>query len=111
MRRKLLLTSIVMAVAFAFVATAGEKAVTMEGSMACAKCTLKLADAKECQTVVQVKNDKGEDVNYYIVKNDVAEKFGHVCQGMKTVKITGTVMEKEGKKWIEATKIEEVKKA
>ncbi len=47
-------------------------------------------------------------MNYYIVKNDVADKFGHVCEMTKFVKMTGTVAEKDGAMWITASKIEAV---
>jgi hypothetical protein len=67
---------------------------SLTGSIMCAKCTLKKADAKE----------------YYITKNDVLEKFGHTCTGEKPATVTGSVAAKDGKTWITATKIEEKKK-
>jgi hypothetical protein len=78
---------------------------TLTGSISCAKCTLKKADATECQDVLVVKDGdaKGE---YYVVKNDVAKEFGHVCGGEKAAVVTGTVKEKDGKKWISAAKME-----
>jgi hypothetical protein len=81
------------------------KSVTLQGQVMCAKCTLKKADAKECQDVLVVSEGaaKGE---YYIVKNDVAEKFGHVCSSKKAAKVTGTVAEMDGKKWITASAME-----
>ena len=92
------------------VALAGEKAspVTLEGQMMCAKCTLKVEGVKECQDVLVVKAGEKEE-RYWIVKNEVEKKFGHVCSGSKDVKVTGNVMDKEGKKWLEATAIEPVK--
>lgn len=82
-------------------------AVTLEGTMVCAKCTLN-EDRKQCQDVLQTKTDKGE-ANYYIVKNDVSNAFGHVCKDTKNVIVTGTVTEKDGAKWIDASKMEEKK--
>ena len=87
-------------------ATAGDE--TLTGKVMCAKCTLKKADAKECQDVLVVKNGD-TTTEYYIAKNPVAEKFGHVCSSKKSATVTGAVSEKDGKKWITATTIEEKK--
>ena len=109
MKKALVLFSI-LGLVLAGVALAGDKAesVTVEGTIVCAKCTLKDAAQKDCQSVLQVK--KGEEVvTYYLVKNDVAEKFGHVCQGSKEAKVTGTVAEKDGHMWLTASKMDPVK--
>ena len=83
---------------------------TMTGNIVCAKCTLKKADAKECQDVLVVKaGDKTSE--YYVEKNDVATAFGHVCNGEKPAVVTGKVSEKDGKSWISATKMEAPKKS
>ena len=89
-------------------ATAGDE-MTLTGKIMCAKCTLKKADAKECQDVLVVKDDKGATTEYYITKNEVSEKFGHTCTGEKPATVTGSVSEKDGKKWVTATKIVEKK--
>ena len=88
-------------------ANAGD-ATTLTGNIMCAKCTLKKADAKECQDVLVVK-DGSKTAEYYVEKNDVAKAFGHVCGGEKAAVVTGKVMEKDGKKWISATKMEQPK--
>jgi hypothetical protein len=99
-------------VAIALVATLGLATaaiaadVTLSGKIACAKCTLKKADAKACQDVLVVAGEKGATTDYYIVKNAVLEKFGHTCTGEKAATVTGTVSDKDGKKWITPTKIE-----
>ena len=101
---------LVAVVGLAAVVLAGDEAqtVTVTGKIVCAKCTLHKAEAKECQSVL-VADEKGATTEYYIEKNDVAEKFGHVCKGEKGAVITGTVSQKDGKTWIAATKIEEPK--
>jgi len=105
-RRFAVLLAIVAVVTLAGLALAGEKpaAVTVEGKLVCAKCTLEEAGQEKCQSVVVA-----GDTKYYLVKNAIAEKDGHVCKGEKAVKVTGVVSEKDGRKWIEATEIAEVK--
>lgn len=90
-------------------APAGDE-MTVTGKIMCAKCSLKKADAKECQDVLVVK-DGDTTTEYYVEKNDVAKAFGHVCSGEKAAVVTGKVMEKDGKKWISASKMEEPKKS
>ena len=105
-RRVAVLLAIVAVVTLAGLALAGDKAapVTVEGKLLCAKCTLEEAGQEKCQSVVVAGDQK-----YYLVKNAIAEKDGHVCKGEKAVKVTGVVSEKDGRKWIEATEIAEVK--
>src|SRR5262245_61810759 len=79
---------------------------TLSGTLVCAKCALKKADAAECQDVLLVKNAKGETVEYYVEKNKIAEDAGDACTVEVKATITGTVSEKEGKKWIAPSKIE-----
>ena len=62
---------VALAVGLTAVLVAAEE-VTLEGKIACAKCTLKKADAKECQNVLLVKEDGGKTAEYYIVVNEVA---------------------------------------
>ena len=85
-------------------AFAGE--MTVNGNIMCAKCKLKKADAKECQDVLVSKDDKGTTTEYYIAKNAVSEKFGHVCSGETSATVTGEVSEKDGKTWIAPSKME-----
>jgi hypothetical protein len=96
--------ALVMVVGLASTAAASET--TLNGSIMCAKCTLKKADAKQCQDVLVVKDDKGATTEYYIAKNDVSTKFGHTCQGEQAASVTGEVTEKDGKKWIAPSKME-----
>jgi hypothetical protein len=98
--------AVVLLVGVAAVVAAEEQ--TLTGSVMCAKCSLKKADAKACQDVLVVKGG-GATKEYYVTKNEVATKFGHVCTGEKAVVVTGTVTEKDGKTWITPTKMEENK--
>jgi len=109
MKRVVVLAAI-LGLVLAGAAFAGDAAenVTVEGTLLCAKCTLKDEAQKDCQNVLQVKQGD-EVVNYYVVKNDVAEKFGHVCQGSKEAKVTGTVAQKDGRMWLTASKMDPIK--
>jgi hypothetical protein len=107
MRRKpglFVAVALVAALGLASAATAAD--VTLSGKIACAHCTLKKADAKGCQDVLVVAGEKGATTEYYIVKNDVLEKFGHTCQGEKAATVTGSVSEKDGKKWITPSRMD-----
>lgn len=103
--RTLLKASLALALVVGLVASAsaGEEK-TLSGKVVCAKCTLKKADATKCQDVLVV-----EGAEYYVEKNAVSEKFGHVCSSSKAAVVTGAVSEKDGKKWIAPSKMEETK--
>ncbi len=81
---------------------------TLTGKGVCAKCELKETD--KCQNALQIKGADGKVVTYYLTANDVSKPFHKsVCQGpVAKVKIKGTVEEKDGKKWLTATKIEKI---
>jgi RecG-like helicase len=82
---------------------AEQKTVTIKGEGKCAKCALKEGD--KCQNVIQTKED-GKQVTYYMVRNEVANKFhSNVCQGTKKVTAKGTVKEVDGKKELTATEV------
>ena len=104
--RVLAMFGVAVALVLGLVTTAAAADQTLSGTVMCAKCTLKKADAKECQDVLVVKDAKGATTEYYVAKNAVAEKFGHVCSGERAATVTGAVTEKDGKKWITATKME-----
>jgi hypothetical protein len=106
--RSLLLIALTAVVLVGLVGVAAAEEKTLTGSVMCAKCTLKKADAKECQDVLVVK-EKDKATEYYVTKNAVAEKFGHVCTGEKPAVVTGTVEQRGGKTWVTPTKMEEQK--
>jgi len=110
-------TSVVLAIALllmlvtAATAGEGEKQITVEGKIACAKCTLKTEGVTECQDVLVVKGDKGGDpAYYYLVSNKVMDEFGHTCQGTKMATVSGTVMEKESKMWLTPSEMKQLEK-
>lgn len=107
--KTLTLTALVAVVVIGLAGTAVAAEQTLTGTVACAKCTLKLPGATECQNVLVVKDQNGKDDYYYVTKNDVSDKFGHVCTGTKPAVVIGAVEQKDGKTWITPTKMEEKK--
>jgi Family of unknown function (DUF6370) len=77
---------------------------TLKGEMVCARCYLNKPDAKECQDVLLVK-EKGATSEYYVTKNKVSQDSGEACTEAIPATIVGTVSEKDGRKWITASKI------
>ena len=98
-----------LALVLSVVSMARAEETTLSGTMVCAKCTLKKADATKCQDVLVVKDDKGATTEYYIAKNAASEEAGHQCSKEAKATVTGTVSEKDGKQWIEASKIDKEK--
>ena len=131
--RRLSLFALAVAVSLplATLAVAGEvsKAVTLEGKLMCARCELDDKAAAQCQRVLVVEDENDSPSYYYLAKSEAYDKFrqaqgkkhdhkhgekhgkkhkkGHACQSVKVVKITGMVSEKDGKKWIAPSKMEE----
>ena len=75
-----------------------DKEVTLKGTILCAKCELK--EAKKCTNAIRVKED-GKDV-VYLFKDKGGKESYHktICQEPKEGSVTGTVSEKDGKKYI-----------
>lgn len=78
---------------------------TLTGELVCAKCYLNKPDAKECQDVLLVKDAKGATAEYYVTKNNVSQESGEACTQVIPATIVGNVSEKDGRKWITASKI------
>ncbi len=78
---------------------------TFSGTLVCASCGLQKADAKECQDVLLVTDTKGATTEYYIAKNHVTSG-DEACTLKIAATVSGTVSERDGKKWITPTKIE-----
>lgn len=95
---------VLIVAAIAAPALAADK--VFEGTLVCAKCYLKKADAKECQDVLLVPGAAGAKAEYYITKNEVAKASGEACTTEIKAKVTGTVSEKDGKTWLTPSKIE-----
>jgi hypothetical protein len=82
---------------------AHEKEVTLKGTITCAKCDLQQAD--KCATVIKVQ-EGGADVVYWFDPASHAKNHKAICMDPKTGTVTGTVSEKDGKKWIKVTKLD-----
>lgn len=86
---------------------AGAKEETLKGVICCAKCELKKAD--KCATVLKVKKDDKETL-YYFDQDSHKKHHSKYCTGTKEATVTAKVTEKDGKKWIAVSKIEDKKK-
>jgi hypothetical protein len=78
---------------------------TVTGKMVCTKCTLE--ETKTCGHAVKVK-EGGKDVVYYLKDKGGKEAYHKgVCPGGSEadVKVTGKVVVKDGKKYIENPKV------
>ena len=107
MKNLTIMTSLALALAIGVLGQSlAAEEVTLNGTILCAKCKLKKADAKECQDVLVTKDDKGTTTEYYVAKGDVSKEFGHNCTGEVPATVTGEVTEKDGRKWITPSKME-----
>lgn len=90
----------------AAVQAAPPKEVKLTGTLVCGKCSLKATP--KCSNVLQVK-EGDKLVNYFLDDKGNAESYHEgVCGGDKVegVTVSGTVTEKDGKKWVKPTKVE-----
>ena len=100
-----MIAAVVVASLISTSANAAEK--TLKGEGLCAKCELK--ETSKCQNAVRVE-ENGKKVVYYLEDNDVSKAFHKkVCTSVTKVVAKGKVSEKDGKKWIDVTSIEEAK--
>jgi len=86
------------------------KEVKLTGTLMCGKCSLKATP--KCSNALQVK-EGDKDMTYFIDDKGSAESYhDDVCGDGKIegVVVTGSVSEKDGKKWIKASKVELPKK-
>lgn len=72
---------------------------TFEGVMSCEKCNLKTADS--CADALKV-----GDTLYLLEEGGKRKTSQHQCSGTAKAKVTGKVEERDGKKFIVASKIE-----
>ncbi len=96
--------TIALVLGLAAVTTISAAETTLKGTLVCAKCKLKKAE--KCQDVLLVADDSGATTEYYITKNEAAEKAGHQCTTEAQATVTGEVTDKDGVKWVAASKIE-----
>jgi len=100
------LSAVVAVAALGFTAFSAEEkkaeTKTLEGKIVCTKCKLK--ETADCGNALLVK-DGEKTVTYYLFDKAKAEEY-HVCGGEKAGKVTGKIVEKDGKKSIEQPKVE-----
>ena len=67
-------------------------------------CQSRVKIEKNCATVIVVK-EGGKDVVYYFDEKSHKANHDAICQTGKQGTVTGTVSEKDGKKYIAVTKV------
>jgi hypothetical protein len=93
--------SLAVVLGFLVLARADEgKEETLKGTITCAKCDLKLIKGK-CHTVVKVK-----DTVYWFDPDGSKKYHKPICTEPKEGTVTGTVSEKDGKKWVKVSKVD-----
>jgi hypothetical protein len=118
MRRYLLmrackLLGLIAVFALAATVIAADKDETFKGTIGCAKCQKWDKDLKACNISIKVKDKDGKDVLYYFDEESHKKYMGgdknvtNFCQKTADGSVTGTVSEKDGKKYIHVTKLEE----
>ncbi|MGL6096585.1 MAG: DUF6370 family protein [Fimbriiglobus sp.] len=101
--RKLLALVVGVAALSLTAVQAADEAKTFEGKLVCAKCTLN--EAPKCTHALLVK-DGDKTVTYYV--DDKNKDHKKVCPAGTELdaKVTGKLVEKDGKKTIMAAKVE-----
>jgi hypothetical protein len=87
--------------ALAVAVKAADKEVTLEGTITCSKCDLKL-DTDKCHTVIKAK----DGTVYYFDDKSGKDNHKKICTSPMDGKVTGTVAEKDGKKIVTVSKVE-----
>ncbi len=105
MKKLALLSSTLLA---ALTLSASADATKIQGEAVCAKCNLKQADA--CQMAIKVTDASGKSETILADNNSVAKDFhSTICKKSAKVEAEGTITEKDGKKTIALTKVDEAK--
>jgi hypothetical protein len=96
--------SLALVLGFFTLAQADDKEKTVKGTMVCGKCTLGVC--AKCTNVLKVK-EGDKTVEYFIDDKGNKEKYHKaVCppNSEQDAEVTGTISEKDGKKWIKPGK-------
>lgn len=80
-----------------------KKEVTLKGDGQCAKCSL--GKTEKCQDAIDVKEGDNKGV-FYIKGKGAKGLHKDICKGTKPLTVIGVISEKNGQKWIEASKVE-----
>jgi hypothetical protein len=84
----------------------GDKEMMIKGTVACAKCTFKIDGVDKCQIALKAKDKNDKDVYYFFDEDSHKKYHPDYCKISKDGTVTGTVTEKDGKKWIKVTKFD-----
>ena len=109
----MLRAALAVALGIAFIGFAGSmnaadekkaETVKLEGKLTCTKCALE--ETKACEHALVLKKD-GKEIKYYIKDKGGKEPYhAKCCQEPVDAIVTGKIVEKDGKKYIEDPKVE-----
>src|SRR5262245_1593838 len=101
MKAAKMLLGLALVFGLVLIARADDKAAekTIKGTITCGKCDLKLV--KACHTVI-----KDGDTVYWFDKDSSKKYHKKICTTPTEGSVTGTVSEKDGKKYIKVDKVD-----
>jgi hypothetical protein len=105
MQRKLISAGLAVVLVMTMLTATRAAESTFSGTLVCAFCGLKKADATACQDVLLVTDARGSTTEYYIAKNEVTSGE-EACTLKIPATVTGEVFERDGRTWIAPTKID-----
>lgn len=79
--------------------------VTLTGEIGCAHCSFKTAGVTECADAIRVKSG-GKETTYLFAEGSSSKHDDAMCKQVRQGSATGTVSEKDGKKYIKVTKLD-----
>lgn len=85
--------------------TQAAQEVTLTGEIGCAHCSFKTPGVTACADAIRVKAG-GKETTYLFAEGSSSKHDDSMCKQVRQGSATGTVTEKDGKKYIKVTKLD-----